>query len=309
MFRYFYFDSNGGVVVKYIYDAWGNHAIVDADGNDVENGIGVLNPFRYRGYYYDGDTGLYCLGTRYYDPETGRFISQDSIDYADPESINGLNLYAYCGNNPVMAIDPTGTMPKWLRWVLGAVIIVASVALSVVTAGLATPISTALGGGMLGAVVGGAVAGAVGGAISGFGISVAAQGISNGFDNINWAQVGIATISGLVAGAILGGISGAAKVASAARAWSTGQNGSRYANMMDHFVRHGKGMGFKTAVQYTNSAREVIKTGTYLSSKNAFITLAQTGKYNYVGVIRGGIKITTYSFRSFTKTAAALLGL
>ena len=67
------------------------------------------NPFRYRGYFYDIETGLYYLKTRYYDPVTGRFLNMDSIDYADPESINGLNLYAYCGNNPVMNVDPTGT--------------------------------------------------------------------------------------------------------------------------------------------------------------------------------------------------------
>ncbi len=50
------------------------------------------------------------MQTRYYDPEVGRFISQDSLEFADPESINGLNLYAYCGNNPVMNVDPTGTV-------------------------------------------------------------------------------------------------------------------------------------------------------------------------------------------------------
>ncbi len=71
--------------------------------------IANLNPFRYRGYYYDTETKFYYLQSRYYDPEVGRFISQDSIEYADPETINGLNLYAYCGNNPVMFIDPTGT--------------------------------------------------------------------------------------------------------------------------------------------------------------------------------------------------------
>lgn len=107
-------DNLGNVVVKYEYDAWGNHVVTDKDGNPVTSGIGVLNPFRYRSYYYDTETELYYLQTRYYDPELGRFISQDSIEYADPETINGLNLYAYCGNNPVMNIDPTGT--AWWLW-------------------------------------------------------------------------------------------------------------------------------------------------------------------------------------------------
>lgn len=98
-------------MVKYVYDAWGNHAVLDANGNDIEdaNHIGNLNPFRYRGYYYDVETGLYFLQTRYYDPETGRFISQDSIEYAESTTVNGLNLYSYCGNNPVMNVDPIGT--------------------------------------------------------------------------------------------------------------------------------------------------------------------------------------------------------
>ena len=69
-----------------------------------------LNPFRYRSYYYDTETGLYYLKSRYYDPEVGRFINIDSIEYADPETINGLNLYAYCGNNPIMGYDPEGTL-------------------------------------------------------------------------------------------------------------------------------------------------------------------------------------------------------
>ena len=153
------------------------------------------------------ETGLYYLQTRYYDPEVGRFISRDSIDYATPETINGLNLYAYCGDNPVMGYDPNGAWDWGNFW--KTVAVVAAVALSVVTAGIATPISAALGGGMLGAIVGGAVAGAVGGAITGFGISVATQGIFNGFSKINWGQVGIATLSGAIAGAVLGGIGGA----------------------------------------------------------------------------------------------------
>jgi RHS repeat-associated protein len=68
-----------------------------------------LNAFRYRGYYYDIETGLYYLESRYYDPETGRFLNSDSVEYLDPETLGGLNLYAYCNNNPVMGYDPSGT--------------------------------------------------------------------------------------------------------------------------------------------------------------------------------------------------------
>ncbi len=80
--------------------------MLDAAGAEITSSshIGNKNPFRYRGYYYDTETKLYYLQTRYYDPAIGRFISRDSIEYADPETINGLNLYAYCGNNPVSDI-------------------------------------------------------------------------------------------------------------------------------------------------------------------------------------------------------------
>ena len=94
-------------MVKYTYDAWGDHGIevLDSTCETLAN----LNPFRYRGYYYDTETELYFLKTRYYDPEIGRFMTIDSIAYLNSNSINGLNLYAYCGNNPVMGIDPNGT--------------------------------------------------------------------------------------------------------------------------------------------------------------------------------------------------------
>ena len=76
-------DSNGRIVVKYAYDAWGYHTVYDSNGNinTDKNFIGNINPFRYRSYYYDTETKLYFLKTRYYDPEVGRFISPDSIEY------------------------------------------------------------------------------------------------------------------------------------------------------------------------------------------------------------------------------------
>ena len=103
-------DNSGTTVVQYNYDAWGNHKVVDANGNEITdpNHLGNLNPFRYRGYYYDTETGFYFLKTRYYDPEVGRFLNRDSIIFADPEEVNGLNLYAYCLDNPINYIDPLG---------------------------------------------------------------------------------------------------------------------------------------------------------------------------------------------------------
>ena len=95
-------DECGCTRGTYEYDAWGN--IIWQGGSELL----TINPFRYRGYYYDTETGLYYLNSRYYDPETGRFISPDSLKYLEPETCNGLNLYAYCGNNPVMFVDPTG---------------------------------------------------------------------------------------------------------------------------------------------------------------------------------------------------------
>ena len=98
-------DKSGTPMAEYAYDAWGKCTLVrEMSGS----GIGGINPFRYRGYYYDAETGLYYLKARYYDPETGRFISPDDISYLDPETIGGLNLYAYCGNDPVNRYDPTG---------------------------------------------------------------------------------------------------------------------------------------------------------------------------------------------------------
>ena len=101
--------------------------MVDASTTNIT--LANLNPFRYRGYYFDTETNLYFLQTRYYDPEIGRFITIDDISYLDPETINGLNLYAYCGNNPVMGIDPSGCAPAWWQWTLSGLALVGGVAL------------------------------------------------------------------------------------------------------------------------------------------------------------------------------------
>ena len=98
-------DTAGNKVVEYAYDAYGNCKVLDSTTNYT---LGNYNPIRYRGYYYDRETKLYYLNSRYYNPEWRRFISPDDTSYLDPDSVNGLNLYCYCGNDPVNYADPSG---------------------------------------------------------------------------------------------------------------------------------------------------------------------------------------------------------
>ena len=97
-------NASGAEVVSYAYDAWGK--VLSVSGS-LSSTVGAANPFRYRGYYYDTETGWYYLNTRYYDPNVGRFLSPDTILGANG-GLMGYNLYAYCNNNPVNHIDPTG---------------------------------------------------------------------------------------------------------------------------------------------------------------------------------------------------------
>ena len=127
------YNVRGELVAKYSYSAYGKCTIEYNKDNAAH-----FNPIRYRGYYYDEETGLYYLKSRYYDPETGRFLNADDISYLDPETINGLNLYAYCGNNPVMRVDANGN--AWWDWLLGAIAVIGMVALSVVSFGIAAPL-------------------------------------------------------------------------------------------------------------------------------------------------------------------------
>ena len=109
------YDTSGEKVGGYAYDAWGNCTITLNT-----NGIATRNPIRYRGYYYDQDTKLYYLNARYYCPEWRRFISPDDTGYLDPEMPNGLNLYAYCNNDPVNYADPTGYSAIVVGLIIGA---------------------------------------------------------------------------------------------------------------------------------------------------------------------------------------------
>ena len=156
------YDCNGNMLGEYEYDAWGN--ILSQGDSELLS----INPFRYRGYYYDEKTGLYYLNSRYYDPETGRFISPDDVDVLNDTFLqpNGLNLYTYCYNNPVMMTDPDGafTLTWWQKLLIGlAALVLGAVAMAIsggsfaaaFVCGFSAAVKSALAGAVMGAVLGG----------------------------------------------------------------------------------------------------------------------------------------------------------
>lgn len=105
-------DQNANIVAKYNYDSWGNIlSIVDSEDKLItdKNHIAYKNPYRYRSYYYDEETSLYYLNSRYYNPKWGRFISPDSEVSIDPFKAS-LNLYSYADNNPINKVDYDGNI-------------------------------------------------------------------------------------------------------------------------------------------------------------------------------------------------------
>ena len=192
--------ATGKIIAKYLYDAWGKCVSVEnADGYT----IGTANPFRYRGYYYDNETGLYYVSSRYYDPEIGRWINADSL--LSQGSVLGNNMFAYCLNNPVNMADTTGELPFFL-----------------ITAAI---------GAVAGAIIGGVVAAKNGGNVwAGIGIGAAAGGL---------AGAGL----GAAAGVMLAGSATASTAAVAsgagmlATAVSTGGAGAGLALVADNISR------------------------------------------------------------------------
>ena len=95
--------STGTEAATYTYDAWGKLLTSTGDLADI-------NPLRYRGYFYDTETSLYYLKSRYYDPEVGRFINPDAFATTDVDGVLSANMFAYCENNPIRNSDTAGTI-------------------------------------------------------------------------------------------------------------------------------------------------------------------------------------------------------
>ena len=106
-------EENGNFIAQYLYDEWGNLLYIDSDDRDdtaVHLTVAEANPLRYRGYYYDAETGYYYLQSRYYDSEICRFINADFTEIAkvSKSMSNGVNIFVYCNNDSVNNSDPSG---------------------------------------------------------------------------------------------------------------------------------------------------------------------------------------------------------
>ena len=195
-------------VATYEYDAWGN--ILSSSGRLAE-----INPLRYRGYYYDSETGFYYLQSRYYDPANRRFINADTYSSTDPGDAIGCNMFAYCGNNPVMRNDYSGD--AWWHWVVATVAVVGLAVASVVTCGgaaAAAMTATALISGTCTTVP--AAATIITGAALGAGVAYAGSVVSAASSvksTEEFAEYGKSALISTVAGAVVGAVAGAINAA------------------------------------------------------------------------------------------------
>ena len=187
-----YILNDSGIIVTYRYDAYGELLqIID----DSQNNIGEINHIIYKSYYYDFESGLYYLKSRYYNPSIGIFIQPDKADYLQFDDIKGYGLYTYCFNNPVLYSDPEGNFGIIAGIIIGAVI--------------------------SGAVIGGAISG-ISGAVSGD------RGLTLFFDVLGGAAVGaclsLATAIGgaVAAGMITGGLAVGAFLGTTALSFAAG---------------------------------------------------------------------------------------
>ena len=139
------YDYAGSLVVRYAYNAWGAVSETEYGSEYDESSFAVeCNPFRYRGYYYDTETDLYYLNSRYYDPAVGRFLNADGVDFlGTDEGLLSYNLFAYCLNDPVNRTDDSGNLSikNWIKIGVGAIALGAAIALTVATGGGAAAVA------------------------------------------------------------------------------------------------------------------------------------------------------------------------
>ena len=260
-------DMTGKRVVYYKYDSWGR--AVNISGTMAAT-VGQKNPFRYRGYYFDAESGMYYLQSRYYDPEIRRFISTDDVNVLDEELENLMqyNLTIYCMNDPINRCDANGdwSLPNWAKKAaaaVGVVVVVAAVAaVTVATAGTGTVAAAGAVGALKGASIGIA---------SGAAIGATTAAVSHRMSTGSWTGAGTAALNGMGDGALAGAVTGA--VSGGISAGVKYGTFSSKTLLTQHFEKHGSEFGsmYTNAKDYARGAKYVIKNGTYIPEKNAYI--------------------------------------
>ena len=219
-------NADGTLAASYNYGAWGNYSVHGADGKKTTDPtfIGHINPLRYRGYYYDRETRLYYLQSRYYDFANCRFINADTFATTDTNGFLSANMFAYCENNPINGCDPSG---EWVHLVVGAVLgAVANVATSYLSAKTNGENYSLLCAGI------DAASGAVSGALAASGVGLAGQVIGNAaIDVAKGILNGQTSTKEIATNAFLGGVGGliGGKGASFGNAKSIMRSGQQFA--------------------------------------------------------------------------------
>lgn len=275
-------DSHGTELVKYEYNSWGKLLNLT---DYSSNGLGRKNPFRFKGYYYDEELGMYYLNSRYYDPEVGRFISPDTTDILEvQDDLYDKNLYAYCDNNSVMRIDSSGAV--W-HLAVGAVVGVATQFVADVGIGLAT-------GSSFGEVISSLslvdyAAAAIGGAIAASGIGFAGAVVANATLGgttylANCSYKGVkANKKDFIASTVIGGVAGA-----------IGGSGANGKNMRGVYSRS------KQVINATKSVRKQAMYKAKVTGIKQNITKS-TGKTVLAGIVSN---VSNFFRRWFTKSDA-----
>lgn len=257
-------NASGAEVVSYAYDAWGK--VLSVSGS-LSSTVGAANPFRYRGYYYDTETGWYYLNTRYYDPNVGRFLSPDNANLllASPRALTDKNLYAYCDNNPVMRTDDNGDF--WhiaVGGLLGGLIGgIAQVASNIIEGENAFD---GVGAAFISGAASGALAstgvGIVGSIVGNAGISMAENVVTqvidnNGFDDFDVGDMLIDGAIGGISGAVGGAGYGSNHLKSASKQLTKRITNEMVRHGVDTVIRETK----KAVTYYVKSVGGMLKRG------------------------------------------------
>ena len=259
-------DEAGKRIVNYRYDAWGRPLetkVSDAEGAEE---LSELNPFRYRSYAYDEETGLYYVSSRYYDPEICRWINADDAECLGAEGeLLSYNLFAYCLNNPVNRTDVNGnwSLPNWAKVAIGAVAI----------AGLA--VATVCTGGAAAVICGAALSGAIAGGASGAVIGAVGGGISGG-----WQGALDGACSGFMSGTLIGGVTGAASAGLNIATGATTVVGNAHGSTLHKLATNMEAGKMAASGQYSQiGVNKALKT----------MGLKGTSRPDVIGVARNGM--------------------